>query len=83
MQRLREEYPNHQLLLTHTTPTGRAASEQLYGDDVLRVYLPYDYPFAVRRFLRHFRPAIGILMETEIWFNLIGQCHAARIPWCC
>ena len=58
VQRLRERYPHHQLLLTHTTPTGRAASEQLYGDEVIRVYLPYDYPFAVRNFLRPF-PAAG------------------------
>lgn len=80
VQRLRESYPDHQLLLTHTTPTGRAASEQLYGDDVLRVYLPYDYPFAVQRFLSQFRPCIGILLETEIWFNLIHTCHAEEIP---
>ena len=80
VQRLRKIYPNHQLLLTHTTPTGRAASEQLYGDDVLRVYLPYDYPFAVKRFVNHFRPCIGILLETEIWFNLIHACHAEKIP---
>ncbi len=80
IQRLREKYPGHQLLLTHTTSTGRAASAQLYGDDVLRVYLPYDYPFAVKYFLRHFRPSIGILLETEIWFNLIHACHAEKIP---
>ena len=80
VRRLRETYPDHQLLLTHTTPTGRAASEQLYGDDVLRVYLPYDYPFAVKRFVNHFRPRIGILLETEIWFNLIHACHAEKIP---
>jgi 3-deoxy-D-manno-octulosonic-acid transferase len=80
VQRLREKYPDHQLLLTHTTPTGREASEQLYGDDVLRVYLPYDYPYAVGRFLDHFRPSVGVLLETEIWFNLIHACHARNIP---
>jgi 3-deoxy-D-manno-octulosonic-acid transferase len=80
VQRLRENYPDHQLLLTHTTPTGRATSEQIYGDDVLRVYLPYDYPFAVRRFLKHFQPCVGILLETEIWFNLIHTCHTTSIP---
>jgi 3-deoxy-D-manno-octulosonic-acid transferase len=80
IQRLRETYPHHQILLTHTTPTGRATSEQLYGDDVIRVYLPYDYPFAVRRFLHHFQPSIGILLETEIWFNLVHACHTAQIP---
>lgn len=78
--RLRAAYPDHQLLLTHTTPTGRATGEQLYGDTVLRAYLPYDYPFAVRRFLRQFRPKLGILMETEIWFNLIHEAHVAGVP---
>ena len=80
VKRLRESYPDHQLLLTHTTPTGRAASDQLYGDNVLRVYLPYDYPFAVRRFLNHFRPRVGVLLETEIWFNLIHVCCVKKIP---
>ncbi|MDP1997851.1 MAG: glycosyltransferase N-terminal domain-containing protein, partial [Gallionella sp.] len=78
--RLRATYPDHRILLTHTTPTGRAASEQLYGASVLRVYLPYDYPFAVKRFLRHFKPRLGILMETEIWFNLIHACRDTGIP---
>ncbi|MFA6013870.1 MAG: lipid IV(A) 3-deoxy-D-manno-octulosonic acid transferase [Gallionellaceae bacterium] len=80
IQRLAKIYPTHQILLTHTTPTGRAASEQLYGDRVKRVYLPYDYPSAVRSFLRHFKPAIGILLETEIWFNLIHFCRENNTP---
>jgi 3-deoxy-D-manno-octulosonic-acid transferase len=78
--RLLASYPHHQILLTHTTPTGRATSEQLYGNSVLRVYLPYDYPFAVDGFLLHFHPQLGILMETEIWFNLIRACHITRTP---
>lgn len=78
--RLHANYPGHQILFTHTTPTGRAASAQLYGSSVLRVYLPYDYPFAVNGFLRHFRPQLGILMETEIWFNLIHACHKNETP---
>ena len=78
--RLRAAYPDHQILLTHTTPTGRATSEQLYGDAVQRVYLPYDYPFAVLRFMRHFKPVLGILMETEILFNLIHAGHTAGVP---
>jgi 3-deoxy-D-manno-octulosonic-acid transferase len=80
VQRLREAYPDHRLLLTHATPTGRAAGVQLFGDDVLRAYLPYDYPFAVQNFLRHFRPRIGILLETEIWPNLIHACRSGQIP---
>lgn len=78
--KLNEAYPDHQILLTHTTPTGRAAGEQLYGDNVLRAYLPYDYPFAVKRFFHHFKPELGILMETEIWFNLINAGSDAGVP---
>ncbi|ADI31079.1 lipid IV(A) 3-deoxy-D-manno-octulosonic acid transferase [Methylotenera versatilis] len=77
---LLSQYPNHQLLLTHTTPTGRATSEQLFGDKVMRVYLPYDLPFAVKGFLTHFKPALGMLMETELWFNLIAGAKARNIP---
>ncbi|WP_036301475.1 lipid IV(A) 3-deoxy-D-manno-octulosonic acid transferase [Methylotenera sp. L2L1] len=77
---LLSQYPQHQLLLTHTTPTGRATSEQLFGDKVSRVYLPYDVPFAVARFLKHFKPTIGVLMETELWFNLIAGCKQRNIP---
>jgi len=80
VRRLRGQYPNHQILLTHTTPTGRAAGEQLFGKEVLRVYLPYDYPFAVQRFLKHFRPKVGVLLETEVWFNLIHYCEISQIP---
>ncbi len=80
VKRLQQVYPDYQLLLTHTTPTGRETSEQLYGDSVQRVYLPYDYPFSVRRFFRHFKPRIGILLETEIWPNLIHACEAADVP---
>jgi len=80
VSRLLEQYPGHRILLTHTTPTGRAASEQLYGEKVLRVYLPYDYPFAVNRFMYHFKPKVGVLMETEIWINLIHACRRKKIP---
>jgi len=77
---LLQQYPGHQILLTHTTPTGRATGEQLFGDKVARVYLPYDLPFAVNRFLKHFKPAIGVLMETELWFNLIAACQQQNVP---
>ncbi|MEW5710321.1 MAG: lipid IV(A) 3-deoxy-D-manno-octulosonic acid transferase [Pseudomonadota bacterium] len=80
VERLLERYPGHQILLTHMTPTGREAGRQLFGDRVLQRYLPYDYPFAVRRFLGHFRPRAGLLMETELWFNLIAGCKAAGVP---
>ncbi len=77
---LKSRYPDQRILVTHMTPTGRQTSEALFGDEVLRAYLPYDYPFAVRRFLAHFRPAAGIVMETEIWPNLVAACKAQDIP---
>lgn len=77
---LQAQYPNHQILLTHATPTGRETGQQLFGESVMRVYLPYDVPFAVQRFLRHFRPSMVLLMETEIWFNLIAECKKNAIP---
>ena len=72
--------PDHQILLTHMTATGRATGEALFGQRVLSCYLPYDAPFAVERFLDHFRPSLGLIMETEIWPNLIAACHARRMP---
>lgn len=80
IRQLQERYPHHRILLTHMTPTGRETGEQLFGDSVLRCYLPYDFPFAVTRFLDHFRPEIGLLMETEIWFNLIHAGKKRGVP---
>lgn len=77
---LRVRYPGCRILLTHMTPTGRATSEDLLGDTVARVYLPYDTPWAMRRFLRHFRPTLGLVMETELWPNLIAACGKAQMP---
>jgi 3-deoxy-D-manno-octulosonic-acid transferase len=82
---LQLQYPQHQILITHGTPTGRETSESLFGNTVLNnkvqtVYLPYDVPFAVNNFLKHFQPNIGLLMETELWFNLIAACKQREIP---
>ncbi len=72
--------PQAQLLLTHTTPAGRATSEALFGERVLRCYLPYDLTPAVRRFLKHYRPVLGIVMETEVWPTLLSECQRAGVP---
>jgi 3-deoxy-D-manno-octulosonic-acid transferase len=77
---LAARYPGHELLLTQMTPTGRETAQQLFGDAATIVYLPYDYPGAVARFLHRFRPRLGILMETEIWFNLIEGCARLGVP---
>ncbi|MGF6781254.1 lipid IV(A) 3-deoxy-D-manno-octulosonic acid transferase [Paraburkholderia sp. GAS334] len=72
--------PDARILLTHMTPSGRATGEQIFGDRVLRSYLPYDMPHAVRRFLRAWRPSIGVVMETEVWPTLIDECRRADVP---
>lgn len=77
---LRDRYPRHRVLVTHMTPTGRRAGERLFGDTVERAYLPYDLPGAVSRFLVHYRPALGVIMETEIWPNLVRACRARGVP---
>ncbi len=77
---LLSQYPQYEILLTHGTPTGRATSEQLFGNEVSRVYLPYDVPFAVNHFVQHFSPKLALIMETELWFNLIEACHRRHIP---
>ena len=77
---LRERYPDHRILFTHMTPTGRATSQALFGDTVERIYLPYDTPWAMRRFLRHYRPRFGCILETELWPNLLAACARQRVP---
>jgi 3-deoxy-D-manno-octulosonic-acid transferase len=77
---LRTAHPGVPLLLTCMTPTGRATAESLYGGFARIVYLPYDYAGLVRRFLRRARPRVGVLMETELWPNLIGAAARLAIP---
>lgn len=80
LRALAARYPGHELLLTQMTPTGRETAQQLFGGAATIAYLPYDYPGAVARFLAHFRPRLGILMETEIWFNLVECCARLGVP---
>lgn len=75
-------YPADRILLTHMTPTGRQTGAQLFGDEsrVVQCYLPYDIPWLVRRFLRYFRPRAGMLMETEVWPNLVRGARREGVP---
>ena len=76
-------YPQHKILLTHMTATGRATGQQLFaaqGDRVIQSYFPYDTGWMCARFLRHFKPQICILMETEVWPNMVRQCVRAGVP---
>jgi len=80
IEALQRAFPDARILLTHMTPSGRATGEQLFGDRVSRSYLPYDSPSLVRRFLRAWRPSLGIVMETEVWPTLIDECKRASVP---
>ena len=77
---LLERRPDLRLLVTTITPTGSARVRSLWGDRVDHVYLPYDLPGAVSRFLRHFRPHAALIMETELWPNLLFGCRDHGVP---
>lgn len=77
---LLERYPDQPLLVTTTTLTGSRQVREALGERVLHVYAPYDLPGAVRRFLRQTRPRLAVIMETELWPNLLRQCAVAGIP---
>ncbi len=83
IEALAQARPELRFLLTHMTPTGRAVGEGIaraLPGRVVQRYLPYDLPFAVRRFLREARPRIGIVLETEVWPNLLFAAREADVP---
>src|SRR5690606_30561085 len=77
---LRKRRPDLRLLVTSITPTGSSRIRALWGETVDHVYLPYDLPGAVSRFLAHFRPRLALVMETELWPNLLFACRDGGIP---
>jgi 3-deoxy-D-manno-octulosonic-acid transferase len=77
---LRGALPDHAILMTCTTAAGRETLKQVYGDSVQTSFLPYDFPWAARSFLDYFKPGLGVIMETEVWPNLIAACAANAVP---
>lgn len=80
VQALRARDPSLRLLLTHGTATGRAEGVRLLQPGDQQAWLPWDAPSAVSRFLDHFHPCAGVLMETEVWPNLSAACAARGLP---
>lgn len=80
VKKIQREYPNATLLITTTTPTGSARVKAIMQDSVEHVYLPYDIPCAINRFMRCFKPRMAVIMETEIWPNLFAYCGKNEIP---
>ncbi|MEM8659410.1 MAG: lipid IV(A) 3-deoxy-D-manno-octulosonic acid transferase [Pseudomonadota bacterium] len=79
LHRLLREHPEQPLVVTTTTPTGSARLMELLGDKVFHVYLPWDLPDAISRFLQRTRPCLLLLMETELWPNML---HLSRAKGC-
>ncbi len=80
VQELNTRWPDRAITVTTMTPTGSDRVRSILGSRVHHCYLPYDYPGAVSRFLRRTAPSLGIVMETEIWPNLVDACHRSGIP---
>jgi 3-deoxy-D-manno-octulosonic-acid transferase len=85
IQALFSQSPERTILLTHMTPTGRAAGAQLYAKflaegRLVQAYLPYDYGLMMRRFIRHWQPRVSVMMETEVWPNLIATANELQLP---
>jgi 3-deoxy-D-manno-octulosonic-acid transferase len=79
---LLREQPDRTILLTHMTATGRATGKALFGGEprVVQCWLPYDTGWMMGRFMAHFAPRVCVLMETEVWPNLMAQCVKRGVP---
>ena len=77
---LRRDYPAMPIVVTTVTPTGAQRLRDLFGDEVLHSYAPYDTIGSVRRFFDRMQPRLAIIMETELWPNLWAACGARGIP---
>jgi 3-deoxy-D-manno-octulosonic-acid transferase len=80
IERVLNELPQYQIVITTVTPTGAETVQRRFKNDVSHFYLPYDLPFAVQRFLKQIQPSICVIMETEIWPNLYHYCDQKNIP---
>jgi 3-deoxy-D-manno-octulosonic-acid transferase len=80
IRRLLQREPSGSLVVTTTTPTGSARVRELFGEQVFHVYFPFDLPWAVRGFLDRVQPSLAVLVETEVWPNLLSECNRRGVP---
>lgn len=80
VRKIQQQHPDAKLLITTTTPTGSARVKAVMQESVEHVYLPYDVPCAVSRFMQCFKPRVAVMMETEIWPNLYACCGENEVP---
>ena len=77
---LMKKYKDYNFVITTVTPTGSDRVQQIFGNSVFHLYLPYDLSGAVNRFLKKISPDLAVVMETEIWPNLFRFCKKRGIP---
>jgi len=80
IERFLGDHPQRPVVITTITPTGSERVNKVYGARVFHVYLPYDLPGPIKRFLNRIRPQLVVVMETEIWPNLYLTLNARGIP---
>ncbi len=80
VRELQNRFPDRRVLLTTVTPTGAAHVRKLFGDSVSHCYIPFETPNAVNNFFKAVKPALALVMETEIWPNLYHACGQRRVP---
>ncbi len=74
------QFPDRSIIVTTTTPTASRQVTKTLGHLVSHVYFPYDLPFCMSRFLKWSRPAIALIVETELWPNCLIACEKSKIP---
>ena len=80
IKRLQQQYPEHEFCITTTTPTGSDRVRAAFSDTVLHYYLPYDLPSFIAKFIAQIKPELVIIMETELWPNMLAVCEEKGVP---
>ena len=80
VERMLQEWPDKAVLITNTTPTGSEQTQKLFGDRVEHTWFPFDTPLVTGAFLRHWSPQLVVMVETEIWPNVMASAHERGIP---
>ena len=80
VERILQEWPDKAVLITNTTPTGSDQTKKLFGGRVEHTWFPFDIPLVTSKFLRHWSPQLIVMVETEIWPNVMASARGRGIP---
>ncbi|MFD0966576.1 lipid IV(A) 3-deoxy-D-manno-octulosonic acid transferase [Seminibacterium arietis] len=81
IKKIQQNYPHLPITVTTVTPTGSERVKSAFGDSVFHVYLPYDLPYSIQKLIQFVQPKLCIVIETEIWPNLIHQLYLRQTPF--